>query len=190
MKQVFFTADLHLFDEDIAKYRGFKSAQEYRDVMSNCWNIMVDDGDLVYILGDISKEFPDTSVQWIHRHLNGHKILIPGNHDTFYTCQLFQMDPKCSVHIPGDTVKIGGKNVILTHYPVHTDEMDFYDYNLHGHVHSPIPEIGYKPRVYPNPIRDVISRKLQKVYFNVNLEFHDWTPVHIDKIIEWFNTDK
>lgn len=185
MHHVFFTADLHLFDEDIAKARGFRDAQEYREVMSSCWNITVDDDDIVYILGDISKEHQPSAVQFIHNKLNGHKILIPGNHDTFDTCQLFQMDPKCLVKMPGEEIKLRDNKILLTHYPVHSDEMDFHDYNIHGHIHSPIPEIGYKPRMYPNPRRDVMCRKMQHVYFNVNIEFHKWTPVSSGQILNW-----
>ena len=187
MHHVFFTADLHLFDEDIVKARGFRDAQKYREVMSNHWNITVYDSDLVYILGDISKDHQPSAVQFIHNELNGHKILIPGNHDTFDTCQLFQMDPKCLVKMPGQVIELSnGKNIILTHYPVHSDELKFFDGNIHGHIHSPIPEIGYIPNQWPN-VTSNFGSPGGLCYFNVNIEFHNWSPVPMRSVEYWYN---
>lgn len=186
MQQVFFTADLHVFDDDISKYRGFYDAKQYRDVLASHWNQAVDDDDLVFILGDISKSFQPSAVEFVQTQLNGHKVLVPGNHDSFNTCQLFQAGPKCSVKMPGSTaLNIGGKLLLLTHYPVHSDELKFYDGNIHGHIHAPIPEIGYEPNHWPNVTRD-FGMPGGYCYFNANCEFHDYTPVHQSKIEYWY----
>ena len=182
MQQVFFTADLHVFDDDISKYRGFYDAKQYRDVLIHHWNRAVGDDDLVYILGDISKSLQSSAVEFVQTQLNGYKVLVPGNHDSFNTCQLFQAGPKCSVKMPGSVaLNIGGKLLLLTHYPVHPAELKFYDGNIHGHIHAPIPEIGYEPNHWPNITRDS-DIPGGYCYFNANCEFHDYTPVHQSKI--------
>jgi calcineurin-like phosphoesterase family protein len=186
---IFFTADLHLFDIDITKYRGFKS-REYVEMITRNWNKVVDPMDHVFILGDISNGNDEVNasaaVQWIQKHLNGYKILIPGNHDTFEMCELFKDDPKCDVKMPGQVIELhNGKNIILTHYPVHSDELKFFDGNIHGHVHSPIPEIDYIPNQWPNVTRNIGSHG-GFCYFNANIEFHNWTPVPMRSIEYWY----
>lgn len=179
-KSIFFTADIHLWDDDIIEARGFNGARDYAEKITATWNDVVKPDDTVYILGDISRDYPETGVQWIHKHFNGFKVLIPGNHDSFAACQLFQMDPKCAVRIPGTMGTIfetdAGKRIILTHYPVHPDELRFFDGNIHGHIHAPIPAIGYNPIHWPDadcePGRTSGSR-----YFNANMEFHNYMPV-------------
>lgn len=188
MRQLFFTSDLHLYDDDIAMYRKFPNAQSYRGIIAKRWNDTVSDDDLVFILGDISIAFQPSAVEFIHKQLKGHKILIPGNHDSFNTCQLFNNEANCTVRMPGDVIKIMDKSIILTHYPVHSDELKFYDFNIHGHIHHPIPAIGYVPLCYPVPLRSNADYNSIKypVYCNVNVEFHDWTPVSVNEVIEWF----
>lgn len=187
MRQLFFTADLHLFDDTIAMYRGFPNAQSYREIMAKHWNDTVSDDDLVFILGDISISFQPSAVEFIHKQLKGHKILIPGNHDSFNACQLFNNEANCTVRMPGDIIKIMDRSIILTHYPVHSDELKFFDFNIHGHIHHPIPEIGYEPNKWPNPLRNTgYNAGHSPFYFNANLEFHNWTPVSVDEVIEWF----
>ena len=186
---IFFTADLHLFDIDITKYRGFE-IREYIETITRNWNNTVDPTDWVYILGDISNGVDEvnapTAVHWIQEHLNGYKILIPGNHDTFEMCQLFRMDPKCDVRMPGQNIELSnGKNIILTHYPVHPDELKFFDGNIHGHIHSPIPEINYTPNQWPNVTRGFGSPG-GLCYFNANIEFHNWTPVPMSIVEYWY----
>lgn len=186
MQQVFFTADLHVFDDDISKYRGFYSAKQYREVLASHWNQAVDEDDLVYILGDISKSFQPSAVEFVQTQLNGHKVLVPGNHDSFNTCQLFQAGPKCTVKMPGEVIiKVGEKSLILTHYPVHSDELKFFDGNIHGHIHAPIPEIGYEPVRWPNVTRD-FGFPGGFCYFNANCEFHNYTPVSLESVKYWY----
>lgn len=182
--KTFFTADLHLFDEDIAKARGFNSAQEYRDMMLDRWNNTVGKKDLVYILGDISKEEQKEAVCFIQNKLAGYKVLVPGNHDSIGACMQFKAH-WCHTVVPvGTSLKIGDANMLLTHIPVHPDELFFYRGNLHGHIHGPIPELGYIPNEYPHVTNPRNMGTLS--YFNVNLEFHDYQPISEDIIKEAF----
>ncbi len=179
----FFTADLHLFDEDISKYRGFRSPGEVVKLIANNWNSMVGAQDTVYILGDISKDDTGKATQFILNHLKGKKILIPGNHDTMDTIRAFTACDGCSVlFLP--IVTIGGGNFICSHIPVHENEMTWFDGNIHGHIHAPYPELGYFPKEYPSPKSSVIPPN----YLNVNVEFHNYFPVTEEAVLKYFTT--
>jgi hypothetical protein len=51
----FFTADLHLWDEDIAKARGFKDITEYHNRLREGWLQMLKPEDTIYVLGISAK---------------------------------------------------------------------------------------------------------------------------------------
>lgn len=184
---IFFTADLHLYDNVIAKYRGFNSIQEYHDLLLKNWNDTVSDNDLVYIIGDISIEDGITASQLLALDYNGHKILVPGNHDNMDTLSYFQRAPKHEVMM--DPIYTDGDNkyYLLTHIPVHPNELDTFGYtgNIHGHNHKPMPDSGYNP-AWPSPTAPNIPGKLRMSYYNVNVEARDYKPVSMEQIKEYF----
>lgn len=61
----YYISDLHLFHENAIEFdhRPFTSLQEMHDTILKNWNERVTNGDMVYILGDVSmrgkKEDPD-----------------------------------------------------------------------------------------------------------------------------------
>jgi calcineurin-like phosphoesterase family protein len=76
------TADTHFSHFNIIKYctRPFLSAGEMDAVLIQNWNELVQPTDTVYHLGDFAFASPDRA-KHILSCLNGHKILILGNHD-------------------------------------------------------------------------------------------------------------
>ena len=54
----YYISDLHLFHEKAIKYdhRPFDSIQDMHEVIMKNWNDRVTNGDIVYILGDITME--------------------------------------------------------------------------------------------------------------------------------------
>lgn len=187
MVNIFFTSDLHLFDNDIAQYRGFKDYHEYHSLLEQNWNQVVTRAigdhcsDVVYILGDISKNAAHDALKWMYMHLNGFKILIPGNHDSWGICKGFEAlgGAVMTSHI----IKNGERRYLLTHHPVHPNEFKWYDGNIHGHIHAPYPEIKYFPTHYPEP--DDSGK-----YRNVNVEFNKYTPVKLEDIYFKFQQNK
>ena len=73
---VFFIADMHFDDDNIRRYenRPFETVQDMNDAIVKNWNDAVEEGDEVYIIGDIGNE------EYIEK-LNGKKYLVKGNHD-------------------------------------------------------------------------------------------------------------
>ncbi len=86
MNTVFFTSDLHFGHVNICEYSGRPFAhgpdgvEEMNEQIIENWNEDVGPDDLVYVLGDfamgrIAETLP------LGRRLNGHKVLVAGNHD-------------------------------------------------------------------------------------------------------------
>ncbi len=92
------------------------------------------------------------------KELNGDIVLIGGNHD------LENIGCKLGIDVIG---ALEYKGFICTHIPIHPNETLFYKGNLHGHLHS--------------------SSNLGPEYFNVNVEFNNYTPVLFEDIVKHFD---
>jgi calcineurin-like phosphoesterase family protein len=99
------------------------------------WNDIVEQDDLVYILGDVAFCNAQKATEIMHR-LNGTKILVEGNHDrkalndpSFRSC--FK-----EVHKYLD-INYDGNKVVMFHYPiVEWDQMHRGSVHFHGHLHG------------------------------------------------------
>lgn len=156
-----FTSDLHFFHKNVIKYckRPFSSVEEMNEKLIELWNKQVSSKDLVYILGDFSFGNYEDTIKIVKR-LNGHKILIRGNHDYRFTARdLVEMGFKDVRDY--DHIRIGNKYVLITHYQyraghlkqiwysvkhffIKRERRKYFDYypvdcgkwHLHGHNHS------------------------------------------------------
>lgn len=134
MAQKFYIGDTHFGHANVIKYdeRPFKSVEEMdEDIIAN-WNSRVANGDLVYILGDLSWYGEEKTVEILNR-LNGSKILIRGNHDDIGTNA-----KKCFAKVCDYLeVKDGDTRVILSHYPMPFWNGQFQDtVHLYAHIHN------------------------------------------------------
>lgn len=78
----YFTSDLHFGHENIIKYceRPFNSVEHMNEVLIANWNAIVNPTDEVWVLGDLAMGRIDETLPLVAR-LNGHLILLTGNHD-------------------------------------------------------------------------------------------------------------
>jgi calcineurin-like phosphoesterase family protein len=145
----FFTSDSHFGHTNIIKYcnRPFKDAGEMDRHIVRVWNETVKPEDTVYHLGDVAF----TSPEWcrhIVENLNGHKILVLGNHDRAEEKMLERGFQEVHKHIKGLTLT-DGTIVNLSHYPYrgtedphHKSKFDHKNIEddgrclLNGHVHD------------------------------------------------------
>jgi len=133
MNRVFVTADTHFGHQRIIEFDDTKAFRRYatighhdRDLVAR-WNATVGPEDTVWHLGDVY--FGGQQHHEILGSLNGNKRLVLGNHD-HYPLSIYQ----------NYFSKIYGaaeyKHSILTHVPVHENQLQRYRKNIHGHMHS------------------------------------------------------
>lgn len=168
-RNIWFTSDTHFGHENILKFktadgeplRVFNNVEHMNETMVENWNSVVNDGDIVYHLGDVyfgqgGKVLP---------RLKGRKRLILGNHDTvknqdiltnFQKILMWRMFPEFEI--------------LLTHVPVHTGSLEMkVRYNMHGHLHR-------------NMVKNELG-VIDKRYINVCVENTNFTPIHLEQIL-------
>lgn len=155
----YFTSDTHFGHKNIIEYcvRPFANVEEMTQVMIDNWNEVVKPEDTIYHLGDFAFLKQDKMAE-ILGQLNGHKILIKGNHDKGKNVMVNVGFQEAYDHLKID---LNGESVWLCHYPYpfkeadpyHEDpnDPDAYAYEisyvgqpkddghtwlLHGHVHT------------------------------------------------------
>lgn len=172
-RNIWFVSDTHFGHANILKFktnngdplRVFESVEHMNETMVENWNSRVKSGDIVYHLGDV---YFGQGGQVLPR-LMGRKRLILGNHDTaknqdilnnFQKILMWRMFPEFEL--------------LLTHVPVHPGSLEMkVRYNIHGHLHR-------------NMVKNETG--LDKRYINVCVENINYTPIHLEEILELIKT--
>lgn len=146
------TADTHFLDEHLLGIdqfapRPFTNVESMDQTIINHWNARVTDRDIIYHLGDIAVYFAKPQrvayqkVLGLLQQLNGHLILIKGNHDSRGLFKylaahnyLIGGQPKFTFHDVGALIKYNHRQYYLTHYPMILGIAPQI-INLHGHIH-------------------------------------------------------
>lgn len=160
---VFVTADLHFSDINIIKYenRPFASADDMNKAIIENWNAVVKADDKIFVLGDVSFDIEEKTKEFISK-LNGHKVLIMGNHDcdkdvNFWLNMGFNEVSRYSI--------VYEDFAIMSHEPpTYFNDASPYIY-IYGHVHS---TDAYKT--------------ITKQSACVSLERWDYAPVQINAL--------
>ena len=134
MPSVFLTSDTHFGHAGVCRFltaegeklRPWTDPAEMDEEMVKRWNETVKPNDKVYHLGDVVINRRALTI--MHR-LNGDKVLIKGNHDIF---DMKEFTPYFR-DIRGYHVMNG---MILSHIPIHENQMGRFGTNIHGHLHS------------------------------------------------------
>lgn len=128
---MFAIADTHFGHRKVLEFepipRPFKTIEHHDRELVARWNAAVNPTDTVWHLGDVY--FGGKDAHGILGELNGIKRLVLGNHDV-YPLEIYQQY----------FTKIYGvaeyRHCVLTHVPVHTNQLGRYERNVHGHMHS------------------------------------------------------
>lgn len=182
---LFFTSDSHFGHSAILGLceRPFSTIEEHDLSLINNWNSIVGPDDTVFHLGDFC--FGNTQ-KWreIREQLNGHIILIIGNHDWK---QLTQGVSSLFDHVsPAMRITVDNRTVNLNHYPYLTFAhwktevyRDAYSVALSGHTHIRKNDTGF----------DAEFTKLYKnTQYDVGVDLNNYTPIsweEIDKRIKY-----
>ena len=173
MSDVRFIGCLHLGHESLAKHRGFYDSYHHDEFLIKSWNQIVNKKDLVYILGDVTMETDEYYYQL--DRLKGRKIVVLGNHDR-------HQDVKALLkYVESVAGVVDYKGYILTHAPIHPDEVGFYKGNIHAHIHHENKLIEhFSPSRYQDE-DSVIQPTLHK-YKNVDAKLINFLPKTLDQL--------
>lgn len=165
-------SDAHFYHSNIVKFtvddkgtklRPWDTVEDMNEDMIAWYNELVDDGDRVYMLGDMAFS-PQLMVRSISR-LKGRKVLIPGNHDP--------KGMKKYIHLFDDVRGyVQRQGFIMSHIPIHPGSMGRWKVNIHGHLHANrVEEIGYDGSADPR-------------YYCACVERTNYRPKLLDTILE------
>ena len=172
MSNIYLISDTHFAHKNIMKYenRPFKDLIDMREKLILNWNMLVKPEDTVIHLGDFGMCNKDAASEILSR-LNGHKILIKGNHDShgdqWFLDAGFEEVHKYLVLHEKD------KTILCTHQPYKIPEelKNKYDLHLYGHVHGK----GNEPGLYPTVARNGACMCVER---------WDYKPVLLDEVID------
>jgi calcineurin-like phosphoesterase family protein len=154
----FFTSDLHFGHRKVAALRGFgeepASVLAHDEEISARWRGIVSEGDVVYVLGDLSAggRAGTEHALGLLMGLPGRKRLILGNHDPAHPMnrEAWKWSERFGVVFeqvaPFARTKVLGREVVLSHFPYERDrgETRYAQWRLrdeglpllHGHTHG------------------------------------------------------
>ena len=133
---IYLISDTHLNHRNIIEYenRPFKSIEEMNDTIIKRWNATVKPEDTIIHLGDICLG-KESILNYLIPNLNGHKILLKGNHD----CKSNHFYLNCGFDEVYNTMWLDymGLKIFLSHYPAARPKNgENYDLHFYGHVHG------------------------------------------------------
>jgi calcineurin-like phosphoesterase family protein len=158
---IWFTSDLHLGHEKVAKLRGFQDTIDHDEALAWNWTDQVKNGDQVWVLGDVAVSNPAYALDLL-ASLPGDKHIVWGNHDKGHpmhrdahrkAAQYTQLRANGRAAFQSAQAfarrRVNGQSVLLSHFP-YDGEGDrpiadrHVQYRLrdegvpliHGHVHS------------------------------------------------------
>ena len=137
MSNTWFIADTHFGHKNILDFedRPFDSIEEMEEKMVGAWNNVVQNKDLVYLLGDFCFS---SNKEWnrILSRLKGRIILVKGNHDSLKTIRrVFKEGHIDGYHEVGAIINHNNLVFHLTHYPLELGDRP-NSFNISGHIHS------------------------------------------------------
>ena len=192
----YYISDLHLFHKNVTKEgrnfdnRPFDSLEEMHKFIKEKWNTKVNNGDTVYILGDLAMRGTQEDLIAFVSTLKGHKVMVKGNHDDIKDLRYKQLfDEIYDYKEISDT--LDGKNVklVLCHYPIlmwknqHRGSILLY-----GHVHNSIEEYYFKKCLRDMNDEDFFNRRsgeevLRAYNVGCMMPYMDYEPKSLKEII-------
>ena len=162
--KLYFTSDLHFGHEKIIEYcnRPFSSVHEMNKALTENWNSIISDDDLVVIAGDFCLGGKQQWEKYLS-HLKGRKILVEGNHDHKIPEYLFEIvTPLLNMEVKdNDTEK--WQRITVCHYAMLSWHQSHKGaWQLFGHWHG---------KSLLDPKRDDISGFIEE-------EMHQMTKIN------------
>ena len=186
----YYISDLHLFHEKAIQYdhRPFDSMEEMHEAIMKNWNDRVTNGDIVYILGDISLRGKNEELISFVARLKGRKVLIKGNHDDLSDYRYQQLFAEiCDYKEIQDSVGQEKHGLILSHYPIFSwKDMGRGKILLYGHTHEGEEDKYYQSclrQMQKNDCRHAYSGKLRAYNIGCMMPYMNYEPRTLEEIV-------
>jgi calcineurin-like phosphoesterase family protein len=165
MEKIYLVADLHFGHKNIIEYenRPFKDIFSMDKEISSNWNAVVSNKDKIFVLGDVSFHGKERTKNIISK-LNGHKILVMGNHDRGRSINWWYDIGFNEVYKYPILIK---DFFMLSHEPPHYIPQNTPYFYLYGHVHS-----------------SEMYKTITKTSACTSIERWDYKPVNLEKILD------
>ena len=182
-ENIYFTSDNHFFHKNIISScnRPFVDEFDMNEQMIKNWNAVVKPDNTVFCLGDFAWGGFNKWKQ-IREQLNGHIILIKGNHDQKNGPKNPEQEKELFDYVTYQMqLRIEGRPVYLNHYPflcyggVYREPQDQV-WALHGHIH-----LG------PNSLKGKDVPRMQYLYptqYDVGVDMNNYTPISWKEVKE------
>ena len=207
----YFTADLHIDDKTIARWRGFDDVAEHDDVIlaGLCRRVTAEDE--LWLLGDLCTSTVAGVTALREAIPCGRVHVVVGNHDSrakFVTAGCFDT---VDYYAEVGRVKTDGYKFIMSHYPMLDWDRAYHgSFMLHGHIHSlptdaesgrfqegfEAPAVG---RVPSPPDRDhggmcmrgynAWNREQAIRRFDVGVDANGYRPVSAEELVAWLPSE-
>ena len=175
--KVWFTSDPHFLHANIIKYcnRPFISTDEMNYKIIRNWNSVVKKDDIIFCLGDFALG-RETDCTEILKQLNGHKVLIKGNHEKTVMSKAYNRDlfeggiyELLEISVDDEEVSDSFQPIVLCHYPMITWNRSHRGaWQLFGHVHG---TLDNNPALSSNQI-------------DVGVDSHNFEPISYQRVKE------
>ena len=185
-QRLWFTSDMHLGHRNVIKFcnRPFENEKEMNEKLIENWNSVVDEKDIIFVLGDTFWFNDSQVIKKVLNKLNGIIYIIPGNHDNFESYHRIADNPR--IILCDDIVQVflesednrWCRKIIelwLSHYPLMTwPHRENGSINLFGHIHSQKGKTEGVDQDLP----------LHKNQCDVGTDYWGYKPVKIETLLE------
>lgn len=146
---IYTISDLHLWHPSFLEFEGLiekgYNIDSYLSMVKERWNSVVSPSDIVVVVGDfIWKTAPLGDAIKFVKSLNGHKVLVLGNHDQIITKQENSSLRACfkEIHSGYYELKYNKTLYVFSHYPINFSNRHWNDNTImvYGHVHNTMEE--------------------------------------------------
>lgn len=186
-QRLWFTSDLHLGHRNVIKFcnRPFENEKEMNEKLIENWNSVVDEKDIIFVLGDTFWFNDSHVIKKCFQRLKGIIYVIPGNHDNFESYHRLSDEPRVilcdditEVFLEFADKELYPKKIYelwLSHYPLMTwPHRENGSINLFGHIHS-----------HPNRTEGVDQDlPLHKNQCDVGTDYWEYKPVEFKTLLE------
>lgn len=193
----YYISDLHFFarsqiDNGGRNYDGrpYKTLEEMHEDILKRWNKKIANGDIVYILGDLSIRGRNEKLIELVAKLKGRKILIKGNHDDVEDYRYKQLFANiCDYKELSDSYEGKSYKLVLSHYPILMwNKQHKGSILLYGHTHQTVEDKFFQDCIKLMNERSDIRHENEPEFRAINVgcmcSYMEYEPRSLKELLE------